>query len=455
MNTKKKLILTIILLSYFVTAIDASIVITGVTKIAADLQLSPSLLSWVQNAYVLAWGGFMLLGGRLSDTFGRKPVLNLSLVLFGIGSLLAGIAWSATVMIAARFIQGVGSAILAPTSLALIMDYFEGTERVKAVAWYSSISGLGLCFGLVFGGAITSFLSWRDGFLVNLPLIVFMLAISAKVLQRGETKKDPFDIRGTLLSVIGIFAFVYAINGAGNAWLWLGVALLAMAAFIRVESKAAVPVMPLRLFSSSVRWKAYVARALFVGAMMGFNFMISEYMQGVYGFTPLEAGLGFLPATVSTFLAAIEVPHLVGKWGNRSVLAFGLAFLFIGFVWFSLLDAGSPYLTGVALPMVVLGTGNGLTLSPLTNLGIEGVKPEDSGAASGLVNASHQIGGAIGLSMMVTAGAGLSDMAARCTIGMVIATMFILIAFAVTFSHSFRKTVRGHKIYDLFGFRIS
>lgn len=142
----------------------------------------------------------MQLGGRLSDTFGRKPVLNLSLVQFGIGSLLAGVAWSATVMIAARFIQGVGSAILAPTSLALIMDYFEGTERVKAVAWYSSISGLGLCFGLVFGDAITSFLSCRDGFLVNLPLIAFMLAISAKVLQWGETKKEPFDIRGTLLS---------------------------------------------------------------------------------------------------------------------------------------------------------------------------------------------------------------------------------------------------------------
>lgn len=441
MDTRKKWILTIILLSYFITAIDASIVITGVTKIAADLQLSPSLLSWVQNAYVLAWGGFMLLGGRLSDTFGRKRILNLSLVLFGIGSLLAGIAWSAAVMIVARFIQGVGSAILAPTSLALIMDYFEGTERVKAVAWYSSISGLGLCFGLVFGGAITSILSWRAGFLVNIPLLVFMLAVSAKVLQRGETKKEPFDIWGTLLSVIGIFIFVYAINGARNAWLCFGFALLALASFVRVESKAAVPVMPLRLFSSAVRWKAYVARALFVGAMMGFNFMISEYMQEVYGFTPLEAGLGFLPTTVSTFLAAIEVPRLVSKRGNRSVLAIGLTFLLVGFVCFSRLDAGSPYLTGVALPMIILGIGNGLTLSPLTNLGIEGVAPKDSGAASGLVNASHQIGGAIGLSMMVTAGAGLSDMVARCTIGMVIAAIFMLLAFAVTFVHPWKAVI--------------
>lgn len=437
MDTRKKLILTIILLSYFITAIDGSIVITGVTKIAADLHLSPSLLSWVQNAYVLAWGGFMLLGGRLSDTFGRKRVLNLSLVLFGIGSLLAGIAQTASVMIAARFIQGVGSAILAPTSLALIMDYFEGMARVKAVAWYSSISGLGLCFGLVFGGAITSFLSWRDGFLVNIPFIIFMLIVSAKVLQRSKTKKEPFDVWGTLLSVIGIFAFVYAINGARNIVLWLCVALLALATFVRVEARTATPIMPLRLFHSATRWKAYAARALFVGAMMGFNFTISEYMQEVYGFTPLLAGVGFLPVTVFTFLAAIKVPHLVGKWGNQKVLAIGLLFLLVGFAGLSLLDAESSYWMGVALPMIVLGTGNGLTLSPLTNLGIEDVKPKDTGAASGLVNAAHQIGGAIGLSAMVTLGADTSDLATQCRIGMIVAAALIIIAIIVVFFNKY------------------
>lgn len=433
MNTRKKLILTIVLLSYFITAIDGSIVITGVTKIAADLHLSPSLLSWVQNAYVLAWGGFMLLGGRISDIFGRKRILNLSLMLFGIGSLLAGIAWSASAMITARFIQGVGSAILAPTSLALIMDYFEGSERVKAVAWYSSISGLGLCFGLVFGGAITSFLSWRDGFLVNIPFIVFMLFVAAKVLQCGEMKKEPFDVWGTLLSVIGIFAFVYAINGARNVWLWSCVALLALAAFVRVEAKTAVPIMPLHLFHSATRWRAYAARALFVGAMMGFNFTISEYMQEVYGFTPLLAGVGFLPMTVFTFLTAIKVPHLVSKHGNRNVLTIGLMCIFIGFLWLSLLNTESPYLTGIALPMVVLGIGNGLTLSPLTNLGIEDIEPKDSGAASGLVNAAHQTGGAIGLSTMVAAGMELSDMTERCRIGMIVAMFFITMAILLSF----------------------
>ena len=349
-------------------------------------------------------------------------------------------------MITARFIQGVGSAILAPTSLALIMDYFEGAERVKAVAWYSSISGLGLCFGLVFGGAITSFLSWRDGFLVNIPFIVFMLAVSAKILQRGETKKEPFDTWGTLLSVIGIFAFVYAINGARNVGLWSCVALSALAAFVRVEARTAVPIMPLRLFRSATRWRAYAARALFVGAMMGFNFTISEYMQEVYGFTPLLAGVGFLPMTVFTFLTAIEVPRLISRHGNRRVLAVGLTCMLIGFAWLSLLDAGSPYLTGIALPMVVLGIGNGLTLSPLTNLGIEGVEPNDAGAASGLVNAAHQIGGAIGLSTMVAAGTEFPGMEERCRIGMQIALCCIAGALLISCAKPVLKRIAPWQI---------
>ena len=178
MDIKRRFILTIVLLSYFVTAINGAIVITGLTDMAEELGLNQSALSWVQNAYVLAWGGFMLLGGRLSDTFGRRQILNLALVLFGIGSLLAGIAPSAIVLIVSRFIQGIGAAVLAPTSLALIIDYFKGQERVKAVAWYSSISGLGMCVGLIIGGILASFFSWRYGFFIYLPLILFMLVRS-------------------------------------------------------------------------------------------------------------------------------------------------------------------------------------------------------------------------------------------------------------------------------------
>lgn len=181
MSTKKKIILLIVLLSYFVTAIDSSIVITGLTKISEDLSLTQTALSWVQNAYVLAFGGFILLGGKLGDVFGRKRVLNAALLIFGISSAVAGAAWSPAIMIIARLMQGVGAAILAPTSLALLMDTFEGDELVNAVAWYSSISGLGSSIGLIIGGYLASYMSWRTGFYINVPITLIMLILSIKV----------------------------------------------------------------------------------------------------------------------------------------------------------------------------------------------------------------------------------------------------------------------------------
>ena len=183
MSRRKQCILLLILLSYGVIAIDSSIVITGLTKIAADLQLTQVTLSWVQNAYVLAFGGCILLSGKLSDVFGRKRVLNTALVLFGAASAVAGAATTGSIMLVARVVQGVSAAMLAPTSLALLMDTFTGEERVKAVSWYSSISGLGSSVGLVLGGFLANVWSWRVGFYVNVPVTLLMLAISLKYLQ--------------------------------------------------------------------------------------------------------------------------------------------------------------------------------------------------------------------------------------------------------------------------------
>ncbi len=384
----------------------------------------------------------MLLGGRLSDTFGRKRILNLSLMLFGIGSLLAGIAWTAAVMIAARFIQGVGSAILAPTSLALIMDYFEGAERVKAVAWYSSIS-IGPLFRscLRRGDYEFSFVARR--FSGQYPVHRFHVGRFRQSVAAGRNEKRAVRYMGHVAVGYRNFRFRLCHQRSTERMAMVvcrsvGIGRLCPGRSENGRTDHAVAVVPQR---DTLR--AYAARAMFVGAMMGFNFTISEYMQEVYGFTPLLAGVGFLPMTVFTFLTAIEVPRLVGKHGNRHVLAVGLMCMLIGFAWLSLLNAGSPYLTGIALPMIVLGIGNGLTLSPLTNLGIEHVEPNDAGAASGLVNAAHQIGGAIGLSVMVAAGADASDMAARCRIGMIIATIFIVTAFVVTFVRLYQRKQVG------------
>lgn len=410
LTTKKKIILLVVLLSYFVTAIDNSIVITGLTKIAADLQMDQMALSWMQNMYVLSFGGFILLGGRLSDAYGRKRVLNVSLVLFGIGSLIAGAAEAGWVIIAARLMQGIGASMLAPTSMALLVDYFEGAERIKAISWYSSMSGLGSCFGLLLGGFLASFYTWRIGFYINVPIMLLMIVLSNKVFKSVPQVRSKFDFTGACTSVAAIFCLVYAIDGAEQFWPWFIAAAVLLPVFIRLEGRVAVPVMPLSLFHHATRRNAYIIRLLLVGAMMGFWFFISEFMQHVFGFSPLLAGMAFLPLTIATFIGAIKVPGLVSEYGNKRVLFAGICSQITGFLLLLLLDKDSSYIFGIGVPTLLLGIGQGFELAPLTNLGVTDVESSDAGAASGVVNAAHQIGGSIGLSLMVSCSAGAADM---------------------------------------------
>lgn len=426
MNSRKKVILTIVLLSYFVTAIDSSIVITGLAKMTEDLRLSQVTLSWVQNAYVLAFGGFILLGGKLSDVFGRKRIMDIALILFGGASAVAGAAGNAGIMIAARFIQGAGAAIMAPTSLALLMDTFEGEERIRAVAWYSSISGLGSSVGLVLGGLLASYLSWRDGFYINVPLTIFMLLLSLRTLQYIPVNHFHFDILGTILSIAGIFALVYAINGAKQEGLWLVVALILLVAFVFTEAKSSVPVMPLALFHSRTRSGAYLVRALYMCAMLGFWFFISEYLQDVLGYSPIQTGLAFFPMTLSIFAAAICVPRFSEKAGDRTVLWAGISCLIIGFLWMLSVTEQSSYVWTIMPALLFMGLGQGFCVSPLTNLGIRGTKPENAGAASGLVNVAHQVGGSIGLAVMVSAGVNAGGAMQEFHLAMAIGLGFVL-----------------------------
>lgn len=423
-----------ILLSYCVTTMDGAVVITGLELISRELRLNQSALSWVQNAYMLAWGGFMLLGGKLSDTFGRRSVMILSLCLFGVSSLVCGMAASDVVMISARFVQGLGAALLAPTSLALIVDCFDGIDRVKAIAWYSSISGLGLSVALVVGGVMASLLSWRYGFFINIPVITVMLVISIMVLpkRRAADKAVKFDIYGTLLSVTGIFLLVYAINGAVSKLSWLVAAVVTLAAFICVERRSKVAVMPLRLFNEG-RSRANISRLLFSGSMTGFYFFISEYTQEELRLPPLWIGVAFLPLTLSTFYAAIRVPAAVKRYGNMKVLLFGQTLMLVGFSLMTVLGHHGNYWLNLAVPMLILGIGQGFTMSPLTNLGIAGARSEDTGAASGVVNAAHQIGCSAGLSVMVTAAAGSTGIVQTCHTAMVTGLAFTVLSFCTLF----------------------
>jgi EmrB/QacA subfamily drug resistance transporter len=410
MPVRRTPVLAIILASYLMIVLDISIVITALPKIHQALAFSATGLSWVQNAYTLAFGGLLLLGARAGDLRGRRRMFVVGIGVFTAASLGVGVAQSAGWLIAARALQGFGAAILAPSTLALLSTSFaEGPERTRAVAYYGAVAGVGASLGLVLGGVVTDWLSWRVGFFINVPIGIAMILAAPRFLPETERHAGRLDVAGALSSASGMTALVFGlVRSADAGWsdrltvaaLAAGVLLLAL--FVLNERRAHQPIMPLRLFASRERAAAYAGRILFLGAMLGFWFFITQFLRSVSGYSPLQAGIAFLPMTVVNFAVAVAVPRLTKRVGNGRLLAGGLALTLIGMAWLSRLSADAPYLTGIALPMVLIGRGQGATLSPLTASGIAGVAPEDAGAASGLVNVAHQLGGSLGLGVLVT-----------------------------------------------------
>ena len=441
-------VLAIIVASYLMIVIDISIVITGLPKIQAALHFTPAGLSWVQNAYTLSFGGLLLLGARAGDILGRRRMFIAGLAIFTLASLAIGLAQSPTWLLASRAVQGVGAAILAPSTLALLSTHFpEGPERTRALAYYAAAAGVGASLGLVLGGLVADLLSWRVGFFINLPIgIVLMLAARRHF---AETPKRPgrLDLAGAVSSTIGMSAVVYGIVRSAEAgWsdpttiasLVTGVVLLAF--FVFNESRAPQPILPLRLFANRERNGAYAARVLFLGGMVGFWFFATQYLQGVLGLRPLEAGLAFLPTTIPNFIAAMMVPRLTRKFGNARLLAMGLAIGVCGMAWLAQVSAYTPYITGIALPMILVGIGQGGVLGPLTVAAVAGVSSEDAGAASGLVNVAHQLGGSLGLGVLVVvfaaasgsvASQGAEQLAHRVAATFNASTLMLLVALAI------------------------
>ncbi|WP_051317103.1 MFS transporter [Ectobacillus panaciterrae] len=409
-HSHRTAVLTIILASYLMIVLDISIVITALPKMHHDLGFSATGLSWVQNAYTLAFGGLLLLSARAGDILGRRRMFIAGIALFTAASLAIGLAQSASWLIGTRVLQGIGAAILAPSTLALLSANFpEGHERTRAVAYYSAVAGVGASIGLFLGGIFTDWLSWRAGFFINVPIGIAMMLAAPRYLAETEKHPGRFDLAGAMSSTLGMTALVYGIvHSATTGWsnpvtvaaLTAGVLLLAF--FVFNEWRAEQPIMPLRLFASRERVGAYAARILFLGAMMGFWFFITQFLQGVSNFSPFEAGLAFLPMTLANFAIAIAVPRLTRRFGNARLLAGGVTLTMIGMFWLSRISADTLYVTGIALPMILIGIGQGASLGPLTAAGIAGVASKDAGAASGLVNVAHQLGGSLGLGILVT-----------------------------------------------------
>jgi EmrB/QacA subfamily drug resistance transporter len=403
-------LLAIVLASYLMIVLDVSIVITALPKIHLALGFSATSLSWVQNAYTLAFGGLLLLGARAGDLLGRRRMLVTGIAVFTVASLAAGLAQSAVWLLTARAVQGAGAAIAAPSTLALLTTGFpEGPQRTRAVAYYGAVAGGGGSVGLVLGGILTSWLSWRWGMFINVPIGIALVLLAPRYLPETPRRTGRFDLAGAAASTLGMTAIVYGIvRAATDGWgdtltlvsLLAGAALLVL--FVVTERRAEQPITPLRLFASRERTGAYAARILFVGAMFGMFFFLTQYLQGVAGYSPIEAGVAFLPLSLTMFSMVLVVPRLAQRYGNARLLAAGVAFALVGTAWMSRITAETAYAPGILLPLIILGIGAGVAFTPLTASGVAGVAPEDAGAASGLVNVAHQLGGSLGLAVLVT-----------------------------------------------------
>ena len=407
-------ILVIVLVAYFMVILDNSIVFTGVPSIRRDLGLDPVALSWVQDAYTLTFGGLLLLAARAGDLLGRRRLFIAGLVLFTVASALVGAAQTDWWLVTARAVQGIGAAIVAPTSLALLTATFEeGHARARAVALYAATAGIGASVGLVIGGALTQLLSWRAGFLVNVPIGAVMIVLALRYLAVLPTTRGRFDLLGAVLATFGVGGITFGVvQAAEYGWasigtlVPIGIGALLLVGLVLHERRAPQPIMPLHLFEDGARAGAYGVRFLYLGAMIGFFFYTTQLMQTVLGFPPLLAGIGFLPMTAVNFAVAMAVPRIGRRVGPGAMLVAGVLLTLAGMAWLSRAGGGAEYLTAIAAPMVLIGAGQGLAFAPLTSFGVQGVRPGEAGAASGVLNTAHQLGSCIGLAVLTSAAAG-------------------------------------------------
>jgi EmrB/QacA subfamily drug resistance transporter len=444
---RRGVVLAVILIGYLLILIDVSILFAALPTIHRDLGFSATGLSWAQNAYTLAFGGLLLLGARAGDLVGRRRMFMVGIGVFAAASLAVGLAQSPAWMVAARAVQGLGAAILAPSTLALLSTSFpEGTQRTRAMAAYGALAGLGTAFGLIVGGVLTTTLSWRIGFFLNVPVGLAAIVAAPRVLPETVPHAGRLNVSDALSSTVGVSAIVFGIVHSADAG-WgdpvtvgaLAAGLTLVGAFITRQHRVDEPLMPLRLFADRERAGAYAVRFLFNGVLVSWFFFMTQYLQGVSDFTPLEAGLAFLPVTGAAFAAAAATSRLTRRVDTRRLTIAACAAMLIGTALTSRVSPTTGYALGIALPMLVFGIGQGLGLSTLTTAGMAAVAPQDAGVAGALINVAHHLGGALGLGILITvfdaAGAGQHGralLADRVSASFTAACVLLVLALVVT-----------------------
>lgn len=405
-------ILALVCVAQFMVVLDISIVNVALPSIARELHYSSTGLQWVVNAYVLTFAGFLLLGGRTADLFGRRRVFIAGLALFSVASLLGGIAQTSAQLTAARAAQGLGGAVLSPATLTIIMTTFpEGEKRNRALGAWSAVAGLGGAFGVILGGVLTSYLSWRWVLYVNIPIGVAAGVAAAAFLpeSRKHDAEGRLDVGGSILATAGLALLVYAIVGTDtHPWgsartlTLIAISLALLAVFVYSQTQVRAPLMPLSLFRSRSVTTANIVMLLLGVVFFSMWYFLSLYLQDVHGYSPVKAGLLFLPMSAAIIIGAQTAGRVIGRFGPSRLLFVGLGLSAIGFGWLTQLSATSGYVDGVLGGTLCITFGMGLSFTPLATAGMAGVHWTQAGLASGVLNTARQVGGSLGLAALAT-----------------------------------------------------
>jgi EmrB/QacA subfamily drug resistance transporter len=405
--------LAVLSIAYLMVVLDIAIVNVALQSINEDLNFaSTESLQWIVSGYALTFGGFLLLGGRLGDVLGRRRVFMVGLTLFAITSLIAGLSTSSAMLIGARVAQGAAGAILSPSVFSITSVTFrEGSERNKALGVLGAISGAGAAIGVILGGVLTTYASWRWVFFVNVPIGLGTLLFVPRLVResRAEGMARKFDSIGAFLATSGLMLFVYALTRTNQVgWSsietileFIGSALL-IVAFLFWESKSEHALVPLSIFKRRTLTGANIIGLMLGTCVFGMFFLLSLYMQQVLGFTPLKTGIGYLAVALTAVVASGAAQALVTKTGVKPALLGGLALVGGGLVLFTQISPDGSYLTDLFPGFIILGIGLGFTFVPISIAALAGVTGRDAGLASGLINTAQQIGGALGLAILTT-----------------------------------------------------